>query len=124
MGYVGAILKNKEGKILFQLRDEKGRNPNKWGTFGGGIEKGETPLQGLIREINEELEIKLLKEDISKRYWIPFINYFIFVVDLQKTPKKSQLHEGKDMKFMTKREFLKTKNALTLVKLFLRFIPL
>ncbi len=122
MGYVGAIHKNKEGRILFQLRDEKGRNPNKWGIFGGGIEKGENHLHALFREINEELELILLEKDISKRYWIPVINYFIFVIDLPKIPKKSQLHEGKDMAFMTKREFFKKKNALTLVKLFLKFI--
>ena len=41
MGYSGAILKNGNGRILFQLRDEKGRNPNKWGIFGGGIRKNE-----------------------------------------------------------------------------------
>src|SRR3989344_4991568 len=121
MGYSGAILKNKEGKILFQLRDEKGKNPNRWGLFGGGINKDETPIKALIREIKEELEIKIAESEIVKHYTIPLINYHIFEVYLKKSLKMSQLKEGKDMKFMTKEEFIKTKNALWRVKLFLRF---
>ena len=74
MGYSGAILRNNEGKILFQLRDENGRNPNKWGIFGGGIKKGEKPINALIREIKEELGIKISKLDILKKYKIPLIN--------------------------------------------------
>jgi len=120
MGYSGAILKNSGGKILFQLRDENGRNPNKWGIFGGGIKKNEHPVDALIREISEELGIQLSKSDIMKHYKIPLIDYHIFEVYLKKKPKESYLKEGKDMRFMTKEEFLKTKNALLRVKLFLR----
>lgn len=120
MGYSGAILKNSEGKILFQLRDENGRNPNKWGIFGGGIKRNETPIGALIREIKEELGIQISKVDITKHYRIPLLNYHIFEVCLKKKPKKSHLNEGKDMKFMTKGEFFKTKNALLRVKIFLK----
>lgn len=122
MGYSGAILRNDEGKILFQLRDENGRNPNKWGIFGGGIKKNETPTNALIREIEEELKMKISKEDIVKEYKIPLINYHIFEVKLKNIPKKSQLSEGKDMKFMTRNEFMKTKNALWRVKIFFRLL--
>ena len=124
MGYSGAILRNNEGKILFQLRDENGRNPNKWGIFGGGIKKGEEPINALIREIKEELGIKISKLDILKKYKIPLINYHIFEIYLKENPKKSQLNEGKDMKFMTKEEFLNKKNALLRVKVFLRFFKI
>jgi len=120
MGYSGAILKNKEGRILFQLRDGNGRNPNKWGIFGGGMKNNEHPKDALIREIKEELGIQLSKSDIKKHYKIPLINYNIFEVYLKSDPKKSNLKEGKDMRFMTKEEFLKTKNALLRVKFFLK----
>lgn len=120
MGYSGAILKNGRGRILFQLRDEKGRNPNKWGIFGGGIKKNETPISAIIRELKEELGITISKRDIDHEYKIPFINYHIFKIKLKKILKKSDLREGKDMKFMTKNEFLGKKNALFRVKLFLR----
>jgi len=120
MGYSGAILRNNEGKILFQLRDENGRNPNKWGIFGGGIKKGETPIYALIREIKEELQINISNADILKRYKIPLINYYIYEIRLKNNPKKSQLKEGKDMKFMRKEEFMRLKNALWRVKIFLK----
>lgn len=118
MGYSGALLKRGK-KILFQLRDEKGRNPNKWGIFGGGIKENETPREALVREIEEELNISISKLDISKEHIVPFINYHIYEIKLKKAPTKSNLQEGKDMKFMTKKEFLKTKNALFRVKFFL-----
>ncbi len=124
MGYSGAILRNNEGNLLFQLRDENGRNPNKWGIFGGGIKTGENPTNALIREIKEELGIKISILDILKEYKIPLINYYIFEIYLKDTPKKSQLKEGKDMKFMTKEEFMKTKNALWRVKIFLRLFKI
>ncbi len=120
MGYAGAILNNRKGKILFQLRDGKGRNPNKWSIFGGGINKNELSIDALIREIKEELKIQISKSDIIKHYKIPIINYHIFEVYLKSNPKKSDLKEGKDMKFMTREEFLKTKNALLRVKIFLK----
>ena len=117
MGYSGAILKNNGGKILFQLRDENGRNPNKWGIFGGGIKKGEKPIDALIREIEEELEIKISKTDISKEYKIPLVNYHIFEINLKDMQKKFKLNEGKDMRFMTIKEFLNKKNALLVLSL-------
>jgi 8-oxo-dGTP diphosphatase len=124
MGYSGAILRNNKGKILFQLRDENGRNPNKWGIFGGGIKKGENPTNALIREIKEELGINISISKILKRYRIPWINYYIFEVHLKNKPKKSQLREGKDMKFMKIEEFMKIKNALWRVKIFLRLFKI
>src|SRR3989344_2047057 len=119
MGYSGAILKHK-GKILFQLRDENGRNPNKWGIFGGGIKKGETPTEALIREVKEELGIKISKLDILKEYKIPFIDYHIFEINLNYSQKNLKLNEGKDMKFMTIKEFLNKKNSLWRVKIFFK----
>ena len=124
MGYSGAILRNSEGKILFQLRDKNGKNPNMWGIFGGGIKKGENPTNAIIREIKEELRIKISSSDILKKYEIPLINYYIFEIYLKNRPKKSQLKEGKDMRFMTKEEFMKMKNALWRVKIFLRLFKI
>jgi mutator protein MutT len=121
MGYSGAILTNNQGKILFQLRDENGRNPNKWGIFGGGIKKGETPVKAIKRELKEELGINISKEKISQERKLPLIDYYIFGINLKKNPKISDLKEGKNMKFMTKKEFLKKQDALQRVKLFLRF---
>lgn len=44
-------------RYLMQLRDQKPNifYPGHWGVFGGAIDPGETPEQGLSREIEEEL---------------------------------------------------------------------
>ena len=43
--------------FFLQLRDKKTNiyYPNKWAFFGGRIKKNESPLNGIIRELDEEL---------------------------------------------------------------------
>lgn len=52
-------------KFLLTYRDEKDRlhswANNHWQLPGGGMEFGETPKQTVIREMNEELGIKITK---------------------------------------------------------------
>ena len=50
------VLKN-DNKILLYLRDNKQSisYSNYWSLIGGAIEKGETPLQAIKREIKEEI---------------------------------------------------------------------
>ncbi len=47
--------------FLMQLRDDKPSilYPGHWGLFGGHLEAQETPQQGLIREVHEEIEYDL-----------------------------------------------------------------
>ena len=57
----GLILENARGEILLQLRDTNPSipYPDCWGTFGGEIEEGESPVQAIVREIQEELGYRL-----------------------------------------------------------------
>lgn len=123
MDYAGAVLIRKDGKILLQLRDEHGSNPGKWGTFGGGIEKNETPIKAIIREIKEELGITIFKEDLKKEYKItfPFKKYYIYEIKLKSNNKKLVLNEGKEMRFMTVNEILDHKDVLNSVRLFFKY---
>ena len=79
MAYAGAIL-YREDKILLQLRDEKQRvrNPGKWGIFGGGIKRGESPQKAIIRELKEELEIDVKDIDLILKTEFKGEEVFIF----------------------------------------------
>lgn len=53
---VGAIfLSKKTGRMMLNLRSDSSTYSNNWGFVGGKIEKYESPIQSLYREIQEEL---------------------------------------------------------------------
>lgn len=57
---------NEKGELLFQKRAAtKEKNPNKWAKTGGHVMAGESPKQGLIREIKEEIGVELKENDIE-----------------------------------------------------------
>ena len=101
---------NDENEILVQDR----RNMTKkfrmdWGYFGGSIEKGETAIQAVIREAEEELTIRLKQEQLV--YIGRFDDYFkeeakierdVFLWFMGNTRVKDLiLKEGKAMVFKT-----------------------
>jgi len=55
---VAAAILEKDGKILVARRRKLDRMGGKWEFPGGKIEEGETPEQGLERELKEELDIE------------------------------------------------------------------
>ena len=59
------IFRNEEGKILLQYRDSgPPMDPLSWSLFGGSVEAGETPTEGVLREMKEELGLELLPTDV------------------------------------------------------------
>lgn len=116
---VAAIIKY-EDKYLFQLRDKK-KNiffPEHWGLFGGAIEKNETKINALIREINEELSITLKKSQLEyittimfehKKRKISRYFYFVEINDIEK--KKIKLNEGKKYNFFEQKKIFCKKVA-------------
>ncbi len=44
-------------KVFLVLRSSEGRNGNTWNLVSGGIDEGESVLEGLKREVNEELSV-------------------------------------------------------------------
>lgn len=47
------------------IQDRRNFNPPPWGFFGGAIDEGETPLQAVLRESKEELDLDLTESDVS-----------------------------------------------------------
>ena len=57
---------NSKGEFLMQKRSANKRMfPNMWSQTGGGVEVGETSLEGALRECKEELGIDIPKEKIE-----------------------------------------------------------
>ena len=56
-----AMLVNPDGDILVNLRDDDPRIifPNQWSLIGGHVEAGESPEEGLVREVREEIGYRL-----------------------------------------------------------------
>ena len=57
--YVGALLVDTNGKLIVQQRDDKPgiTNPGMVSLFGGTSHEGESPIETLRRELQEELEL-------------------------------------------------------------------
>ncbi len=69
-----AVIKNEEGKVFLQQRNEPGTEAHeKWNFPGGGIQFGEAPEEALKREVREEagyeVEIVRLLPKIFTHIW-------------------------------------------------------
>lgn len=92
-----------DGKYVLQLRDDKPTiaAPGQWSLFGGLIQKGESPLQAIIREINEELSIQpsqydfLWHIDYIAEYEKEMIRSWFFAADVSMIWSSHILREGK-----------------------------
>ncbi len=61
---VMAVIRNSKGEFLMQKRVEsKGGD---WGVTGGHPKSGETPIEGIITEVKEELGLDFLAEEFTE----------------------------------------------------------
>lgn len=100
--YAGGFLYNPKTKsVLLHKRDSKAKiNPNKWAFFGGLNEGDETPPQTFVREIEEELCIKIPEEKIT--LLCDYLNEelktyrYVFFIESNLDKTQMQLGEGED----------------------------
>src|SRR3989344_820899 len=128
MDYADICIERKDGKMLFQLRDNNPRiaNPNLWGLFGGGIKPGESSKKAAIRELKEELGITVKEEQVQ--HWLTIPDFkkrnYLFKLRLGRKITQKQLREGADLGYFTVAEMRKKKNVVKTLSLFLYSYPL
>lgn len=102
------------GKLLL----EKRRDCDIWGLVGGGVKKQETPLRAIVREVHEELGVRIPPERFQKlavygepgriaayqdgSIWRMVI--VIFRLELETEPEMIISEESRDLRFFTKEE--------------------
>jgi 8-oxo-dGTP diphosphatase len=105
---VAILLENKDGKILFLLRDNKStiKCPNMWDVLGGVVENIETPEEAIVREMKEELGLNLKKFQLFKVYDWPEKIETVFHKKLSLNVNKTNLNEGQKIRYFSKDELL------------------
>ena len=103
-----------KGKLLLERR----RDSDTWGLVGGGVKKTETELQAMVREVYEELGIRVPKEKFHKltvygepgriaafrdgSIWRMVI--VVFGLDLEEEPQMTISAESKELRFFSSEE--------------------
>lgn len=111
------------GRILL----EKRRDSDTWGLVGGGVKKSETELQAIVREIYEELGLRIPAEKFRKlavygepgriaayqdgSIWRMVI--VLYGLELEKEPEITISAESRAMRFFTKEEVAKLDIVVT-----------
>lgn len=108
---VQAIIINSKKQILISQRSElKDKLPLKWECNGGALLSGEDVIDRLIREIYEELGIKLLKEEAiflkTTKNNHRFKDIYLFKKDIEINEIKYTDGESIDSKWVDINEFI------------------
>ena len=103
-----------DGKLLL----EKRRDSDVWGLIGGGVKDHETEVQAMVREVYEELGLRIPKERFRKlavygepgriaAYCDGSVWRMVIVVFALELEKESELRisaESRELRFFTKEE--------------------
>ena len=103
-----------QGKLLLERR----RDSDTWGLVGGGVKKTETELQAIVREVREELGLRIPAENFRKlavygepgriaayrdgSIWRMVI--VVFGLEFQEMPNMVISSESKELRFFSKEE--------------------
>lgn len=102
------LIQNNNGQILIQKRSKQ--KGGEYALTSGHAKTGETPIQGIITEIKEELGIDVTPEELtliySQRSDINQVFYDLFYLqnNYEISEMKLQKEEVEDVKWLTKKE--------------------
>ena len=112
-----------KGKLLLENR----RDSDVWGLVGGGVKKYETEAQAIVREVYEELGLRIPKEQFKKlgvygepgriaayqdgSIWRMVI--VVFGLDLEEEPQMVISAESRDLRFFSKEELKNIEVVIT-----------
>ena len=112
-----------QGKLLL----EKRRDSDTWGLVGGGVKDHEEPIDAIVREIYEELGLRVRKDQFRKlavygepgrvaaycdgSVWRMVI--VVYALELEEIPRMVLSAESRDMRFFTKEELKKIDIVVT-----------
>ncbi len=112
-----------KGKLLL----EKRRDSEVWGLIGGGVKDHETEPQAMVREIYEELGLRVSKDALQKlkvygepgriaaycdgSVWRMVI--VAFGLELEQEPRFRISEESRELRFFTKEELKKIEVVIT-----------
>jgi len=119
VGAIGFIINDGKFLILKRKSDDIWE-PNKWGLVGGGVEQGETPEQGFIREVSEETNLSIKKpifcfETIENEYKV-----YVYVA-MTAQPENIQLnHEHTAYSWITLKDIDKYKTTPKMKEYFIK----
>jgi len=99
-------LLNSAYEVLLCLRDDKDTIPfpNHWDLPGGALDPAETPLECILREMREEIELDLTEPQLFRTYDEEDRTEHMFWqwanLDIATTP----LHEGQRLRWFSEKE--------------------
>lgn len=101
----------KDDKFLMLLRQGHKPEGNKWGVPAGKIDKGESSVDTIVREVFEETGLEIKKFGYFKKLFVRYPDmdfiYHMFYADLEKDCEiKLRSEEHKDYKWVTPEEAL------------------
>ena len=101
--------------LFFKRHKEDVSYASTWGLPGGSVESGETPVEGLIRELQEELCMDITEFTLLKKYKrgnSKIINIYYLIDDEFDETQIRLNHEHTEYRYFTYKEILEGKEFI------------
>ena len=105
------IIIDENNKYLLLKRSEHPRFPNDADLPGGGVEKDESTLQAVLREVLEEIGVSIDKDLVKKvyegdEYSAHKTSYCLYIAQLPKRPQITISWEHSSFEWLNRNKFL------------------